>query len=78
MSGKIGFLGAARFATLVVSALAGTSFVASIADAQSFNRTFNFGTHVYKTAPSKTERVTSRGNSIPILTECFAISRFHL
>ncbi len=30
------------------------------ANAQSFNRTFNFGTHVYKTAPSKTERVTSK------------------
>lgn len=37
------------------------------ASAQSFNRTFNFGTHVYKTAPSKTERVTSK-TAMPILS----------
>ena len=37
------------------------------AGAQSFNRTFNFGTHVYKTAPSKTERVTQK-NALPMLS----------
>ncbi len=39
----------------------------SPADAQSFNRTFNFGSQVYKTAPSKTERVTKK-NAMPMLS----------
>ncbi len=68
MSGRIELLGAARLATAFVSGIAGIGFLTATADAQSFNRTFNFGTHVYKTAPSKTERVTSRGNSIPMLS----------
>ena len=35
--------------------------------AQSFNRTFNFGT-VYKTAPSKSERVTSARQAVPMVS----------
>ncbi|MEM7428277.1 MAG: L,D-transpeptidase family protein [Pseudomonadota bacterium] len=35
--------------------------------AQSFNRTFNFGT-VYKTAPSKSERVTSARHAVPMIS----------
>lgn len=44
----------------------GVAFLPSSAEAQSFNRSFNFGTHVYKTAPSKSERVTSK-DAMPML-----------
>ncbi len=53
-----GWASAAALAGLLVGAMV---VLPSVSNAQSFNRTFNFGTHVYKTAPSKTERVTTKG-----------------
>ncbi|NNF80847.1 MAG: L,D-transpeptidase family protein, partial [Rhizobiales bacterium] len=53
----------AGLATLLFGAV---MLLPAAAEAQSFNRTFNFGTHVYKTAPSKSERVTNK-NAMPIL-----------
>lgn len=53
------------------------------ASAQSFNRTFNFGT-VYKTAPSKSERVTNSRQAVPMVSPRSvqamydAISRYEL
>lgn len=61
---RIGLGSAALVAGLL---LAEATVLPSPAEAQSFNRTFNFGTHVYKTAPSKTERVTSK-SAMPILS----------
>lgn len=63
-------LKAAKFQTpaVLTALLLGAATTLPVpAGAQSFNRTFNFGTHVYKTAPSKTERVTEK-NALPMLS----------
>lgn len=53
---------------LAALALSAVIALPEFAEAQSFNRNFNFGTHVYKTAPSKTERVTKNKSAVPMLS----------